>query len=87
MVWYPLGDITQKSGKVVHAWAFENTTPIDPVSLRSNQIQIEHPQRSHQFISIPEVDKGAFFPINIAEIKINSAQVPFLRRLMGRLNS
>src|ERR687895_302929 len=39
-----LGTITQKAGKVVHAWAFCGNC--DPSTARSNTIQIEWPPKS-----------------------------------------
>src|SRR3954466_14860991 len=41
----PLGEIRQRGGKVVHAWAFEGDLPVDFV-LRSNTFEIEWPPRS-----------------------------------------
>lgn len=76
-----LGEIKQKSGKVVHAWAFEDKYNTDPTTLVCNKIEIEHPPKSGKMITIPEVDRGEFFSIAVAETKINPAQVPFLHRL------
>ncbi len=48
----PLGHITQRSGKVVHAWAFEGDC--NPSCLTSVTTMTEWPPRSGQMIEIPE---------------------------------
>lgn len=71
-----LGEITQKSGKKVFAWAFRyNFTSV----LKSNMV--EHPK----FGTFPEVDKGAYFSVKEAKLKINSAQFAFIERLKSKL--
>ena len=82
----PIGQVTQKTGKIVHAWAFE--VPDDaPVKINSNTCDIEWPPKSGKRITIPEVDKGAFFSIEEAKIKMNPAQHDFLNRLLSYLSS
>jgi predicted NUDIX family NTP pyrophosphohydrolase len=81
---YALGSITQKSGKVVHAWAFEGDC--DPSKVQSNTCEIEWPPRSGKRITIPEVDRAAFFSVREAAEKLNPAQVPFLLRLQESLS-
>lgn len=75
----PLGEIRQKAGKVVHAWAFEGD--IDSTALHSNLITIEWPPRSGKRLKIPEVDRFEWFDIEVAPEKMNSAQVELLSRL------
>ena len=77
----PLGDITQKGGKVVFAWAFE-VPGDDPVKINSNTCEVEWPPKSGKTITIPEVDKGEFFTIDEARIKMNPSQHDFLDRLL-----
>ncbi len=72
-----LGSIQQKSGKVVTAWAFAGDC--DPALLVSNTCQIKWPPRSDQRITIPEVDRGAWFNLEQAAIFIREEQLPFLR--------
>ena len=76
---YPLGSITQKSGKIVHAWAFEGDC--DPASIRSNMVEIEWPPKSGKMISIPEIDRVEFFDIREASEKLNAAQIVLLAPL------
>lgn len=80
-----LGNIKQKSGKIVHAWAF-NGNISDDNQIVSNKCDLEWPPRSGTHIQIPEVDDGKFFDIETAKIKINSAQVPLIERLLKHLN-
>jgi predicted NUDIX family NTP pyrophosphohydrolase len=77
----PLGSVTQKGGKTVHAWAAEGD--LDIATIRSNTFTIEWPPRSGKWLEFPEVDRAAFFPIAEAKQKINVAQIPLLERLEG----
>ena len=56
----PLGSITQRSGKIVYAWAFEGDC--DPAQIVSIMTTTEWPPRSRRIIEIPELDRVAFFP-------------------------
>jgi len=76
----PLGSIVQRSGKTVHAWAFEGDC--DPSSLTSINTQTEWPPRSRHMIDIPELDRVAFFSISDAKPVINVAQGELLERLV-----
>jgi predicted NUDIX family NTP pyrophosphohydrolase len=75
----PLPPIRQKAGKVVVAWAVE--TDCDPAELRSNLFSMEWPPRSGRMGEFPEVDRGAWFPIEEARGKMLEAQRPFLDAL------
>lgn len=75
----PLGEITQSSGKIVTAWAFEGDC--DPARLVSNTCEVEWPPRTRRMIEIPEVDRGAWFAMPEARQKIFTAQRPLLDRL------
>ena len=81
---HPLGRITQRSGKVVHAWAFEGDCDITCAS--SINTRTEWPQRSGKFIEIPEVDRGEFFSIDAARAVINVGQARLLDRLLDLLS-
>ena len=71
--------ITQKGGKIVHAWAFEGEC--DASCIRSNNFQMEWPPRSGKFQTVPEVDRACFFRMTEAKQKINTAQAAFLEEL------
>ena len=75
----PLPPITQAGGKVVQAWAVEGD--VDPAALRSNTFTIEWPPRSGRQQNFPEVDRAAWFPIDVARRKINPAQAALLDEL------
>ena len=75
----PLGQVKQKGGKVVEAWAFEGDC--DPGRCVSNTFRLEYPPRSGKFQEYPEVDRAAFFPVAEAKTRINPAQVALLERL------
>jgi len=78
-----LSPIKQKSGKIVHAWAFAGDC--DPGSIRSNTFSMEWPPHSAQAASFPEVDRTEFFSLQQARLKINPAQVSLLEELQQRL--
>lgn len=77
----PLGEIRQKSGKRVIAFAAEGD--VDPAQLRSNEIDIEWPPRSGRTLRIPEVDRAAFFRRDEALKKVLEAQQPLVLRALG----
>jgi predicted NUDIX family NTP pyrophosphohydrolase len=81
----PLGRITQRSGKIVHAWAFEGDC--DPSRLSSIMTSTEWPPRSGRHIEIPELDQVAFFSLDIARRLINVAQAELLDRLTAALGA
>lgn len=75
----PLGQLRQRGGKIVLAYALEGT--LDADSVRSNEIEIEWPPRSGRLISVPEIDRAAWFSLPLAREKILASQRPFLDRL------
>jgi len=78
-----LGEIRQASGKLVTAWAFEGDC--DPTKLVSNHCQVEWPPRSGRQIDIPEVDRGAWFSVPAARVRILKSQEPFFDALLRKL--
>ena len=79
----PLGHVTQRGGKVVHAWAFEGDC--DPSRLVSMETTIEWPPNSGIQIPVPEVDRVEFFTIDRAAAALNPAQAEFIGRLIETL--
>src|ERR1700728_2393896 len=67
-----LGEVRQKSGKRIYAWAFRGDC--DPGQLRSNAFEIEWPPRSGKRKSFPEVDRAEFFSMEDAKKKIMPAE-------------
>lgn len=78
-----LGEVRQKSGKVVVAWALEGD--LDPATARSNTFPLQWPPGSGRWITIPEVDRVAWFAPDEARRRINEAQWPLVERLLGTL--
>jgi predicted NUDIX family NTP pyrophosphohydrolase len=78
-----LNPITQKGGKVVHAWAFEDDH--DPAAIKSNTFQMEWPPRSGKSKNFPEVDRAEFFRLTEVKEKINPAQSALLDELVEKL--
>jgi len=79
-----LGSITQKSGKIVHAWAFEGEADLSGV--KSSHTKVEWPPRSGRYIEVPELDQVEFFEPKRARKVINPAQIALLDRLQAVLN-
>ena len=75
----PLGEIRQRGGKWVEAFAAE--CDVDVAAIVSNTFEIEWPPRSGKRQSFPEVDRADWFGLAAAREKINPAQRPFLDRL------
>jgi len=78
-----LGEIRQKSGKVVLAWAVEGD--LDPAAAFSNTFEMEWPPRSGLRASFPEIDRVEWFDLEEARRRIKDAQSPFLDRLEAAL--
>jgi predicted NUDIX family NTP pyrophosphohydrolase len=78
-----LSPIRQKSGKLVLAWAVEGE--VNEKEIRSNEFSMEWPYRSGKMQNFPEVDKGEWFDLNSAKLKINPAQIALLDELEKKL--
>lgn len=74
-----LGEIRQKGGKIVRAWALEGE--LDPAEIVSNTFPLQWPPRSGKWIEVPEVDRAQWFSLKDARERINPAQVALLERL------
>ena len=79
-----LGQVRQKSGKRVHAWAVR-AADLDPEALDSDTFELEWPPRSGKTRAFPEVDRAAWFDVETARRKILEAQVPLIERLIDHL--
>ncbi|MGZ4247576.1 MAG: NUDIX domain-containing protein [Solirubrobacteraceae bacterium] len=78
-----LGEVKQKSGKIVSAWAVAGD--LDVTEITSNTVEVQWPPRSGKMLEIPEVDRAEWFGIQQARAKINAAQAELLDRLTERL--
>jgi predicted NUDIX family NTP pyrophosphohydrolase len=79
----PLGEVVQKSGKRVLAWAFAGE--FNPAQLRCNTFEMEWPPRSGRRQSYPEIDRVEWFTLGDARRKMIAAQLPLLDRLEAAL--
>jgi predicted NUDIX family NTP pyrophosphohydrolase len=80
-----LGSVTQRGGKVVHAWAVEGD--LDPADAWSNTFSMEWPPHSGIFIEVPELDRVAWFTPEAARIAMNPAQAALIDVLLAALSS
>jgi predicted NUDIX family NTP pyrophosphohydrolase len=78
-----LGEIRQKSGKLVRAWALAGD--LDVAEIASNSFAMEWPPRSGQMREFPEVDRAQWFDPDEARAKFNPAQVALVDRLQEAL--
>lgn len=74
-----LGSVRQRSGKVVHAWAWEGDA--DPALVTSNTMQTEWPRGSGTWLVFPEVDRCDWFDAASARERLNPAQAELVGRL------
>jgi len=75
----PLGDVVQRGGKRVVAWAVEGD--LDPAVATSNTFPLEWPPNSGRFLDIPEIDRVAWFDPTEARARVKDRQIPFIDRL------
>jgi predicted NUDIX family NTP pyrophosphohydrolase len=75
-----LGEIVQKGGKHVVAWALEGD--LDASLVQSNLFGMTWQGRWQEF---PEIDRAEWFDLAVARTKINPTQEPFLSRLVSLL--
>jgi predicted NUDIX family NTP pyrophosphohydrolase len=78
-----LGEVRQKNGKRVTAWAAEGE--LDPEAIRSNTFTMEWPPRSGRSQEFPEIDRAGWFAVDEARAKLNPAQAALVDRLLERL--
>jgi predicted NUDIX family NTP pyrophosphohydrolase len=80
-----LGEVRQKAGKTVLAWAIAGD--LDHEHITSNTFKMEWPPRSGRMHSFPEVDRAGWFSLEEARRRINPAQVALLDRLQEALGA
>lgn len=80
-----LGNVKQKGGKVVHAWAFAGDWQ-ECDRFQCNSFRMEWPPNSGKFQQFPEVDQIAWMDTDTALRKINQAQATFIHRLTEKLS-
>jgi len=74
-----LGEVKQKNGKVVVAYAAAGD--LDTSTVHSNTFEMEWPPRSGRRQAFPETDRAEWFALAQAREKLLPAQAAFLDRL------
>lgn len=80
----PLGDVRQRGGKRVTAFAVEGDLDVDAV--KSSTFKMEWPPKTGRMQSFPEIDRAAWFDLPAAHVKILESQRSFLDRLVERVD-
>jgi len=78
-----LGEVRQRGGKVVSAWAAPGD--LDPAAVTSNTFTLEWPPRSGTRREFPEVDRAGWFDPATAREKLLAAQAELVDRLLAAL--
>jgi len=78
-----LGEVRQKGGKVVRAWAA--AAEFDPAALHSDTFTMEWPPHSGAERVFPEVDRAEWFEPAAARRRILAAQAAFVDRLLDQV--
>ena len=79
----PLMPRRLKSGKLLHPFAVEGD--LDVASIRSNTFPMEWPPRSGRQQAFPEVDRGGWFALPEARVRISEGQLALLAELEALL--
>ena len=79
-----LGEIRQKGGKLVVAWALEGD--LDTAAAHSNTFWLEWPPRSGRRMEVPEIDRVGWFAPDEARERLKETQIPFIDRLLAALD-
>ena len=80
-----LGNILQKNGKRVYAWAFEADWEKERVPI-CNEITMEYPKGSGKLWTFPEIDQAIMMNTEEAKKKLRTEQHPLIDRLLDHLN-
>ena len=80
----PLGEVRQRGGKRVIAFAAEGD--VDVQTMQSNTFEIEWPPKSGRMQSFPEIDRAEWFDLPSAHAKTLEGQRALLDRLAGLVN-
>jgi predicted NUDIX family NTP pyrophosphohydrolase len=80
----PLGEIRQKGGKMVVAWAVEGDC--DAGAVCSNTFDLEWPPGSGDVKTFPEIDRAEWFNLEDARRKMMESQWTLLDRLRDHVS-
>lgn len=81
----PLGEVRQRSGKVVTVWAVAGD--LDPADVVPGTFELEWPPRSGHRVRVPEVDRVAWFSPDDARRLLVSGQAVLVDRLLEMLGT
>jgi predicted NUDIX family NTP pyrophosphohydrolase len=81
----PLGEVTQRSGKTVTAFALEGD--LDPGAIVPGTFEMEWPPKSGRRQTFPEVDRAGWFTPDAAREKILPSQAELIDRLLAVLRA
>ena len=73
-----LGEVRQRGGKRVRAWAVRGDVDADTTT--SNLVEARWPPGSDRVVTFPEVDRAAWFGLGEARVKLIEGQRPLLDR-------
>lgn len=79
-----LTPVRQKGGKQVFCYACEGN--IDPQTIKSNTFEMEWPPKSGRKHVFPEIDRGEWFDIAQAKLKIIGSQEILIDELVLKLS-
>lgn len=80
----PLKPVKTKS-KLIYAFAIRSD--FDTSKIKSNTFKMEWPPNSGNIQEFPEIDKGDWFDVNTAKIKLLPSQLPILEELIDKLDA
>ena len=79
-----LGELRVTSSKLLTVFAAEGD--LDATACTSNTFDLEWPPRSGRVQQFPEIDRAGWFSVEEARLELVTGQVPFLDRLLARLD-
>ena len=79
-----LAPVRQTGGKLVHAWAIERD--FDAGAITSNEFSLEWPPRSGVLRQFPEVDRGQWFSVADAAVRLLAGQRGLVEELQRKEN-
>ncbi|MEP6853668.1 MAG: NUDIX domain-containing protein [bacterium] len=82
---HELGEVMQKNGKRVTAWALE--ADLDPDTIVPGTFVLEWPPRSGRMSEVPEIDRVQWFAVEEARPRMIVGQAALLDRLLADLQA
>jgi len=80
-----LGTVPQRGGRK-QITVFAREADFDADAITPGTFDLEWPPRSGKVRSFPEIDRAAWFGLDVARVKLVAAQVEFLDRLAASLS-